>query len=182
MPMATPAGPIGRPQHCAHGHWLQLVALQVADRFGLPPGRPLAPFLLAPLLAKQDPKAQAMLRKVIAGTFYAGEHTAHWADTATCRHCGQPDGIDHRLIECEATAQARAAMPDTWTRWPRHLRQFLLPVAPESLERLQQCRSSCTDQPWWFDQEAGDGPLHLFTDGSTTHTACPESRVGHHMG
>ena len=76
-------------------------------------------------------------------------------------------------MECEATAQARSAMPDTWTCWPRHLRQFLLPVAPESLEWLQQCRSSCADQPWWFDQEAGDGPLHLFTDGSTTHTAWP---------
>ena len=84
-----------------------------------------------------------------AGTFYAGEHTSHFADTSICRHCQQLDSVEHRLLHCPATEMARRGMPPDWITWPKHLTHYLLPTAPEALDSLLAARLTADHTATW---------------------------------
>lgn len=171
----TPVGPVALHQaslalvsFLLRHQWQQHVAHQLAGRFGVPPGAVMAPELSHLLLKQMDPRTQGLIRKVQAGTFYAGEHTAHFADTAQCRHCGAMDSIEHRLRSCPITEPARHGLPMQWTDWPRHLRHYLLPVLPPEVVQLH-----CLRRQVHPDIHTGPMPppprhCHLFTDGSAS--------------
>ena len=112
-----------------------------------------------------DPQTLTLLRKVVSGVFYSGEHTSHWAETVQCRHCGASDTVSHRLEECPATVAARASMPPGWLQWPRHLRQFLLPSRAQQVWPLFRSRLAAAAPPV-SPQERYEGTCHIFTDGS----------------
>ena len=146
--------------------WLKEVVRRVATRFGFTEGRALAPELIQPHLSTLGPQAASLIRKVQAGTFYAGEHTSHFADTSICHHCQQLDSAEHRLSQCPATALASQGMPPDWTTWPKHLKYYLLPTAPDTLDFLLAARLRAGHTATWHVTPPRGQLLDIFTDGS----------------
>ena len=148
--------------------WCEVVTDEVGERFGVSGGHTLAPSLVAKMYPALSPMQQSFLRKIQTGTFYAGEHTCHWAQTELCRHCGQPDGIEHRLAECIATSSARSSLPPGWKEWPKHLRHFLLPIIPSEAKQLAALRHTQEVLPVLHAPPSQAQRIALFTDGSAT--------------
>ena len=113
--------------------WLRKVGWSIHQRFEYPVDRVLCPWTFQQATQHLDPQSLALVRKIVVGTFYSGEHTSHFADTGLCRHCGAPDSDAHRLEACPATQSCRLTLPPHWIEWPPHLRRRLVPLRAPSL-------------------------------------------------
>ena len=68
-------------------------------------------------LTGYDPQTLTLLRKVVSQVFYSGEHTSHWAETMTCRHCGAPGtagGVPGRATFANSCCPSRPPMSGPW--------------------------------------------------------------------
>ena len=146
--------------------WLRKVGWSIHQRFEYPVDRVLCPWTLGQATQHLDPQSTALVRKIVVGTFYSGEHTSHFADTGLCRHCGAPDSDAHRLEACPATQSCRVDLPPQWQTWPAHLRRRLIPLRASSLPPLWAARLPPLRLTYHLPPTPLPDELHLFTDGS----------------
>ena len=66
-----------------------------------------------------DDYSQGILRRHLNGSVIANDVTWRWSDSgaSSCRMCGQPDSVYHRLWTCEASADLRAQLEDSVIRY-----------------------------------------------------------------
>ena len=86
-------------------------------------------------------------------------------EDALCKHCGQEDDAEHRLLHCPYYQHARAHIPEGQAlQWPTLLVTRGLSRKPTAMAAWEALNST---RPWPEMQECLDQGMHLFTDGST---------------
>ena len=160
-------------------YWHRHVSWSIHQRFEYPVDLAPCPWTFQQAVQHLDAQSLALVRKIAAGTFYSGEHTSHFADTRTCRHCQAPDSDAHRLEACPATAACRQTLAPDWLTWPTQLRRRLLPLRAPSLPQLWQARLRPLALQYYIPPGDLPAEIHLFTDGSCIPAHRPDlARAG----
>ncbi len=136
------------------------------------------------VLGRLNAYQQGICRCNLNGSTLTNQHAYHWSasGSTTCKHCQQPDSLQHRYWECPHSDDLRACVDP--------IILDLVPLLPRACSiRSWQLRSPLV-VPWWtylsslpsvFPPPAvsleGKGPIDFFTDGSCLNQACRTSRV-----
>ena len=127
---------------------------------------------------------RGILRSIHNGTFYTRDKQIHAGKVPSkdCPYCQQPDGLQHRIWQCEFFADLRDRIPQTVREFLStqpdctRLHAWMIQEWPDFQWRSVLCQLPSPAQSC-YPEPPSDHILHLFCDGGCLYPTQPRLRL-----
>ena len=155
--------------------WCQRVSERVRHRHLMKDLNGIDMILARSVTARCTAQDAAILAALQSGTFLSAHSQSKFDLTknSMCSTCGVKNDHVHWLQCPKFHSHHTASWPLDLDLWPLCLKAHLLPPTNPHIHPLKLHLHTLRDGSWDFMSGAGEGPQHLFTDGSAFHHQHP---------